>query len=81
MDELKTEGFAFPSPTSYWGMMTHAVMPNPKRRWWSFWRPRVIVQTIPVPVRMSNYVAASATACSTLSGEAVLKKDHLLSNE
>lgn len=40
-----TEGFAFPAPSSDWGTVTHSMMvlPNPKRRWWSFWRPRHIV--------------------------------------
>lgn len=41
----RAEGFAFPAPSSDWGTVTHSMMvlPNPKRRWWSFWRPRHIV--------------------------------------
>lgn len=64
----------FPSPTADWGTITHAVVPNPKRRWWSFWRPRVLVQTISAPIRLSNYAVASDAAGGTLSPEAVMKK-------
>ena len=32
----------FQAPTVNWGTATHMAIygPNPKRKWWSFWRPK-----------------------------------------
>lgn len=62
---------AFPSPTADWGKVTHVAMPNPRRRWWSFWRPRVVVITKPVQMILgSGAVGYSSTG--TLEGDMVI---------
>lgn len=38
----------FQEPLASWGTVTHCLMPNPKWRWWAFWRPRTLVFEMPV---------------------------------
>lgn len=33
----------FPAPSASWGRIIKATIPNPKWRWWTFWRPRVLM--------------------------------------
>ena len=42
-----TAPIKYPTPTSEWGTVTHVAIPNPRWRWWAFWRPRGIVVNIP----------------------------------
>jgi len=39
-------GAIFPPPGANWGEIRYALIPNPRWRWWFFWRPRTIVMKI-----------------------------------
>lgn len=44
------EWASVPKPIGY------SVKPNPRWRWWSFWRPRVLLEAIYAPVDCSGLV-------------------------
>jgi hypothetical protein len=43
---LSSQPIELASPGVYWGSIGAVLVPNPRRHWWCFWRPRCILLSL-----------------------------------
>jgi hypothetical protein len=57
----------FPTPSADWGQIAGALVPNPRWRWWAFWRPRAIVLRFPEPITIGPGIAVPAMTSAAVA--------------